>query len=152
MLKIIPLGKTNKSHLKRLNVAWLETYFFVEPNDLVQLENPEREIIDKGGYIFFAEFNGQIVGTVSLLKKDYFTYELGKMAVYENCQGHGIGKQLLLHTITHAKTIEATKLILFTNSILKSAISLYQKHGFEQVDLGDSVYKRSDVKMELNLR
>jgi hypothetical protein len=30
--------------------------------------NPEGEIIAKGGFIFYAQYNDQIVGTVSLLK------------------------------------------------------------------------------------
>jgi ribosomal protein S18 acetylase RimI-like enzyme len=63
------------------------------------------------------------------------------MAVDENYQGKGIGKQMLLHGIFNAKKIKSKKLILFTNSILKPAISLYLKHGFEYVDLDDNVYK-----------
>lgn len=148
MLQIVPLDKSNRHHLSRLNIQWLEKYFYVEPKDIVQLENPEAEIIEKGGYVFFAKLEGKIVGTVSLLKLDDANFELGKMAVDENFQSHGIGRQLLLHALTHAKLLEAKRIVLFTNSILKSAISLYHKTGFVVVSLGDSVYKRSDLKME----
>jgi len=48
---------------KRLNIAWIEKYFTVEEHDIEQLDNPGEYIIDKGGYILFARYNDQIVGT-----------------------------------------------------------------------------------------
>ena len=35
-----------------LNVAWLEKYFYVEPYDEKVLSNPQKHIIETGGYIF----------------------------------------------------------------------------------------------------
>ncbi|WP_341227306.1 GNAT family N-acetyltransferase [uncultured Arcticibacterium sp.] len=148
MLKITQLNAENKVFFKDLNIAWLEKYFYLEPKDVIQLNNPETEILDKGGYIFLANYNGQTVGTVSLLKVDEHTYELGKMAVNEAIQGKGIGKQILLHALTHAEILRAKKLILYTNSILKPAISLYKKAGFEEIPLDSSLYARSDIKMQ----
>lgn len=148
MLEITQLNKKNKSFFKDLNIAWLEKYFYVEPKDVIQLNNPETEILDKGGYIFMACYHGKTVGTVSLLNVDKDTYELGKMAVDENMQGKGIGKQMLVHAITHAEILKAKKLILYTNSILKPAISLYKKAGFEEIPLDSTLYARSDIKME----
>ncbi|AWV98915.1 GNAT family N-acetyltransferase [Arcticibacterium luteifluviistationis] len=148
MLKITQLNNENKKYFKELNIAWLEKYFYVEPKDIIQLTNPESEILDKGGYIFMACYNGKTVGTVSLLKVNHDTYELGKMAVDETMQSKGIGKQLLVHAITHAEILRLKKLVLYTNSILKPAISLYQKAGFRNIELGNSLYARSDIKME----
>lgn len=152
MLHIVPLDTTNQHHLKRLNVAWLEKYFYVEPNDIVQLSEPQKEIIDKGGYTFFATYQNKTVGTVSLLKVDNETYELSKMAVDNDFQGLGIGRQLMHHALTHAEILRAKKLILFTNTKLKSAISLYTKFGFKPVPVLKSSYARSNYKMELYLK
>lgn len=46
----------------RLNREWIERYFRLEPCDLKILGNPEAEIIDKGGEIFFAVENDAVIG------------------------------------------------------------------------------------------
>ncbi|WP_055144860.1 GNAT family N-acetyltransferase [Jiulongibacter sediminis] len=152
MLSIVPLNSVNQHHLKRLNVAWLEKYFYVEPADLIQLSEPQKEILDKGGFTFFATYKGQTIGTVSLLKTEEKIYELSKMAVDEEFQGFGVGRQLMYHALTHAQILRAEKIILYTNTRLKSAISLYEKFGFSSVPLGESSYARSNYKMELQLK
>src|SRR5690606_4127922 len=44
------------------------------------------------------------------------------------------------------------KLILFTNSKLKTAIAVYHKLGFKEVSLDGQEYSRADTKMELLLK
>lgn len=51
----------------RLNREWIERYFRLEPCDLKILGNPEAEIIDKGGEIFFAVENDAVIGTCALV-------------------------------------------------------------------------------------
>jgi len=48
---------------KQLNLAWIEKYFKVEEHDIEQLDNPDAYIISKGGYILFAKYNDEIVGS-----------------------------------------------------------------------------------------
>ncbi len=91
-IKIIPFSEENALFIKALNVEWLEKYFYVEPSDILMLSNPKEEIIDKGGKIFYAKYNNQIVGTFSLLKIDEITFELSKMAVSEKFHGIGFRK------------------------------------------------------------
>lgn len=55
----------------------------MEQGDRESLSNPREQIIDKGGFIFYALLNGEIVGTASLLKKREAVFELGKMEVSE---------------------------------------------------------------------
>jgi hypothetical protein len=52
--------------------------------------------------------------------------------------------------IAQAKALSADKIILYSNTMLETAITLYRKLGFVEVPL-DGPYKRSDIKMELNL-
>lgn len=147
-IKIIPYDPKFKEFVKTLNIAWLKKYFYVEPIDEKVLSNPEEEILAKGGKIFFAQLNNQIVGTYSLLKNSENVFELSKMAVSEEFQGHNFGNIMLQHCLDFAKKSGFEKVFLFSNTKLKPAIHLYKKFGFIEVSLGDSVYKRSDIKME----
>jgi uncharacterized damage-inducible protein DinB/predicted GNAT family acetyltransferase len=93
----------------------------------------------------------KIIGTVALVYVDKGVYELAKMAVDEQFQGLGAGKLLCKTAIEEAKNLGAEKLILVTNSKLKTAISIYHKSGFKEVAIGGSAYSRADTKMELLL-
>jgi N-acetylglutamate synthase-like GNAT family acetyltransferase len=148
---IIPFSPELKDEIKILNLEWLKKYFKVEAKDKHMLSDPQGEIIDKGGMIFYAKYNNKIVGTVSLLKIDETTFELSKMAVTDDVQGLGIGKKLLEHCIVVAKQKKIKKLILYSNRKLLPAIYLYEKFGFEEVSLEAGNYERADIKMEKNI-
>lgn len=137
-----------KNDLKQLSYEWLEKYVSVEPEDVRILENPEEIIIKPGGEIIFARYEGEIVGTVSLIKVDEQTFELAKLAVTEKSQGLKIGNQLMDKALEFAKSKRATKVILYTNRILISAIAVYQKYGFVEIPLIENKYLESDLKME----
>ena len=51
-LKIIPFHSKYTQDFYNLNVEWLEKYFYVEPYDEKVLSNPQKHIIETGGYIF----------------------------------------------------------------------------------------------------
>lgn len=149
-IAIVPYSVEYKEHIKKLNYEWLEKFFYVEPGDEEQLSDPQRYIIDKGGYIYFAKYKDEIVGTSSLMKTGVDEYELAKMAVTEKYKGLGIGQMLLEHCLTQAKKLKAKKLSLFSNTKLTSAIHLYRKYGFTEVALPTDVhYERADIMMEL---
>ena len=147
-IEIIPYTEALKEHIKTLNVEWLEKYFSVEPNDVISLSNPKEEILDKGGYIYYATVDGVVAGTVSLLRITDEEFELGKMAVSGNYQGYGIGNVLMQHCIDVAQRLGIKKLILFSNTSLGPAIHLYRKYGFVEAAFEAGHYKRSNIKME----
>ncbi|REG96069.1 GNAT family N-acetyltransferase [Flavobacterium aquicola] len=150
-VEIIPFSAELKEHIKTLNFEWLQKYFRVEPKDEKTLSNPQAEIIDKGGMIFYAQYDNKIVGTVSLLKIDNATFELSKMAVSDGNQGLGIGKKLLEHCLNKAKAKGIQKLILYSNRKLLPAIHLYESFGFKEIPVEEGIYERADIKMERNL-
>ncbi|MES2577137.1 MAG: GNAT family N-acetyltransferase [Bacteroidota bacterium] len=147
-VEIIPFSTALKEPIKTLNLEWLKKYFKVEPKDEIVLSDPQGQIIDKGGMIFYAKYNDAIVGTVSLMKIDSTTYELSKMAVTDGVQGLGVGKKLMLHCLAVAEAKGIEKLILYSNRRLLPAIHLYEKFGFVEVPLEGGVYERADIKME----
>ncbi len=148
MIEIVNYTEATKEYVKTLNYEWLEKYFVVEQNDVMQLADPQKEIIDKGGLIYYAKHNGKIVGTVSLLKVDNNVYELGKMAVTDGTQGLGIGKLMIEHCFKIARQSGIAKLILYSNTQLKPAIHLYEKYGFTEIPLEPGHYGRANIKME----
>ncbi|MDX8558203.1 GNAT family N-acetyltransferase [Elizabethkingia sp. HX CGY] len=148
LVDIIEFSEELSEPIKTLNYEWLEKYFRIEEGDVASLSDPQKHIIDKGGHIYYAKLNGEIVGTASLLKKSETVYELGKLAVSDKAQGHGIGTILIEHCLNIAKQKHITILILYSNTTLQSAIHLFRKYGFEEVELESGVYERANIKME----
>jgi GNAT superfamily N-acetyltransferase len=135
MITIVPYIAEYKEHIKSLNYEWLEKYFAVEPNDVIQLSNPQVEILNKGGKIFFALDDDAVIGTASLLKVSDEEYELAKMAVTEKYKSAGIGKMLMEYCIDEAKKLNAKKLTLVSNTKLDAAIHIYRKYGFVEIPM-----------------
>ena len=150
-VEIIPFSIELKEPIKTLNLEWLHKYFKVEPKDEKVLSDPQGEIIDKGGMIFYARYDNKIVGTVSLLKINNTTFELTKMAVSDGNQGLGIGKKLMEHCLNEAKAKGIQKLILYSSRKLLPAIHLYESFGFIEIPVEEGVYERADIKMEKKL-
>ncbi len=148
MVTIIDYADRHRDAFKILNEEWLKKYFTVEPIDVALLSEPKKEILDRGGKIFYAMAGDEVVGTVALLNEGNGIFELGKMAVSEKHQGAGIGKKLLEHALRYAKENGTKKVILYSHTSLKSAIHLYKKFGFVEVPLDAGHYQRSDIKME----
>jgi DNA-binding MarR family transcriptional regulator len=140
-----------KEAFKQLNEEWITTYFKMEEADYKALDHPEDYILAKGGFILFALYKGEPVGTCALIKMDEHTYELAKMAVSPRAKGKGIGWLLGRAAIEKAKAERATRLYLESNTILKPAISLYQKLGFKKITGLASPYERCNIQMELYL-
>jgi N-acetylglutamate synthase-like GNAT family acetyltransferase len=148
----VAFDETLTSRFKELNVSWLKKYFYVEPIDEIMLSDPKKYIIDKDGYVFFAKLENEAVGTFALMKTGEGVYELGKMAVDEKYHGKKIGNQMLVFCLQKAKELGAHKVILYSNTILENAIHLYKKYGFIEVPVGNSEYKRSNIKMEAEIK
>ena len=149
IVDIIPFEPRYGSDFKRLNVEWLEKYFYVEPIDEEVLSNPERYILKPGGHICLARPQGQIVGTCALIRAGRSRVELSKMAVTAKLQGHGIGRRLLRAAVAQFSRMNADTLFLESNSRLAPALGLYESVGFRPAPRPRSAshYERSDVYM-----
>jgi N-acetylglutamate synthase-like GNAT family acetyltransferase len=151
-IEIIDFSNNLKDFFKKLNVEWIEKYFVVLQSDEYVLTNPTESIIDKGGYIYFAKFDNQIVGTFAMIKVDEHTFEIAKMAVTEKYQNLGIGRKLMEYAISKAKELNIDQLILYSNMDLKVAVSLYAKFGFKVNPKTDFHNERANVKMEMLMK
>lgn len=151
MIEIIQYTSQYKNSFKAINLEWLDGFGLTESHDLQILNDPEATILKTGGSIFLAKSEDEIVGTAAIIYEGNDMFELAKMAVVPAFQGKGISKLLLQKCINEAKQKGGRKMILFSNSRLKTALSLYEKNGFHFVDPEDSPFETADIKMELYL-
>ncbi len=147
-MTIVDYEPAYASAFERLNLEWLEKYFWVEDIDKTILSNPGAEVIEHGGHILFAELDGELVGTVALKHHGDGCYELTKMAVTASRQGFGYGRDLLHAAIARFDLISGANLFLETHSSLQTAIKLYASAGFHHASHPTgSDYERSDTYM-----
>lgn len=152
LVEIINYEDRYKKDFYTLNLEWISKFFEIEPHDTEQLKNPEKYILSRGGKIYFAKYNNEIIGTVALLRTSETKFELAKMAVNPKYQGLGTGKKLGMHVITEAKKMGAKSLFLESNQKLTPALTLYKRLGFQEIPKDpNSPYKRADYKAEMIL-
>ncbi|MCK8479795.1 GNAT family N-acetyltransferase [Psychroserpens algicola] len=139
-------------HFQKLNEQWINHYFKLEDNDVEVLMNPEKHIINQGGYILFAKKANHILGCIAMNYEGYGIFELNKMAVKTNYRNNGIGKMLIEACLEKARDKKAIKIILSTQKGLRNAIHIYESYGFRQMSYVNLKHSRSDVYMELSLK
>lgn len=149
--EIVEYQPEYQADYKRLSYEWLEKYVSVEPEDERILNDPEGMVLEGGGMIFFVRLEGELVGTVTMIRMYADVYELAKLAVTERCKGQNLGGLLLEHAIAFARERGAKRIVLYTNHALAAAIRLYRKYGFHDVPIVKNKYIESDMKMELDL-
>lgn len=152
MVEIISYSAEWHDAFRQLNLEWLDKYNLREEADMVVLNDPQGMILDKGGVIYLAKAADEIVGTSALIPEGHNVYELAKMSVTEEWQGKGISKLLLETCLQQANELGAVKIELFSNHQLKNALKLYEKYGFEYIEMKDSPFETADIKMELILK
>lgn len=150
---IVPYQPQYKEAFKALNKEWISTYFEMEDADYKALDNPKEYILDRGGQILVALYQGEPVGVCALIKmngSDY-DFEMAKMAVSPKVQGKNIGWLLGQAVISTARKLGASTIYLESNTMLKPAINLYYKMGFKKVVGLPTPYKRCNIQMLLDL-
>jgi GNAT superfamily N-acetyltransferase len=148
-IEIIPYTAGYHAAFKRLNLEWLDKYNLTESHDLMVLDDPKGTILDRGGFIWLAKAGDEVIGTAALMNEGHGIFELAKMSVTKNWQGKGISKILIEACLKKAREIGVKKLALFSNHQLQTALKLYEKYGFKNVEVKDSPFETADVKMEL---
>lgn len=153
-VQIVEFESQYHSAFKALNEEWISANFEMEAADYKALDNPEEYIISKGGKIFVALYCDEPVGVCALIKMDdeNYDFEMAKMAVSPKAQGKNIGWLLGQAIINSAKEQGAKKIYLESNTVLKPAINLYHKLGFQKITGLATPYKRCNIQMELLIK
>ena len=154
MITIVPFSPDLAPIFDRLNRAWIEELFTLEPFDELVLAQPEATIIEPGGEIWFGAMDDAIIGTCALLAYAPGVFEFTKLGVEKAARGRGVARALLRHCCSRAKVKGAHTLQLFTSSKLIAANALYRSEGFAEVEMSSEQkerYRRVDVMYALPL-
>jgi len=147
--EIIEYDEKYHADFKRMNLDYLDKYNLTESHDMIILDNPGEIVLGRGGFLWLAKAGEEIVGTVGIMDEGHGIFELIKMCVAESWRGKGISKLLIETCLQKVKELGGKKLILFSNHQLQTALKLYEKYGFKNVEVTDSPFETADVKMEL---
>jgi hypothetical protein len=147
-VEIIDYAPQYAADFKRLNIAWLERYFYVEALDDKVLSDPQGSILD-GGQIFLARLDDRIVGTCALIRAGDGSIRIVEDGRHAAMPGPGHRAALIERASTPSRPA-ARCCSLESNSKLAPAISLYASSGFTHAarPAGDAHYQRADVYME----
>ena len=93
----------------------------------IQNFDPKRE------RCWIAEMEGEIVGSVFLVKESETVSKLRLLLVYPKSRGLGIGKRMVSECLRFAKQAGYRKTMLWTNNVLLAARHIYETMGFKLV-------------------
>ncbi len=141
MCTIRPIDAADNAELAKIIRTCLESYHLNVPGTAYfdpQLDALSDFYQAKSGRAYFVAVDegGHVLGGVGVAEFDGMQNcaEMQKLYLSEASRGKGLGTKLLLQAEDFAKEAGYHHLYLETHSALQSAIQLYEKHGFHQIE------------------
>jgi len=115
------------------------------------LHDIERFYHNAGGaFEVLLSSTDEVIGTLGLLRVSTSVCELRKMYLAPSARGQGLGCCLLEHAISRASVLGFSNIVLETASVLREAISLYERYGFLPYT-SEHLAARCDVAYKLKI-
>lgn len=117
-----------------------------------EISHLEQKYGAPGGRLYLAYGDGKLAGCIGLRKIDQKNCEMKRLYVRPQFRGNRMGNQLIGMIIKDAKEIGYSHMLLDTLPFLKSAVYLYKKYGFYEIEsynnspMDTSIYMRLDLK------
>jgi putative acetyltransferase len=105
---------------------------------------------ERGGVFRVFTRAGAVVGCGGLYPLDGGEAEIRKMYLAPEVRGQGLGRALLQDLIDAGRTRGFRRVVLETATVLREALALYQRFGFQPV-VRDHLASRCDRAMALDL-
>jgi len=139
------------------------------PMNLLLDADPSVEMVEEylaNGVTVVGEHDGNLIGVYVLLEINPETIEIMNIAVAEEWQGQGIGRQLIEHAIRFAKEKGYHVIRIGTGNSSVGQLALYQKCGFRLVGIEtdffvihypepifeNGIQCRDKIRLEIQLR
>lgn len=116
------------------------------PMDLLLLADPSVELVKsylEKGLCYIAQIDDEIIGVTLIMETSSGTAEIMNVAIKEEYQNKGIGKQLVMYTIEMAKKEGYKALEIGTGNPGAIQMLLYQKCGFRIVGIDFDFFRRN---------
>ena len=128
--------------------------------EYLKIQNYDDELKDLShkyglpdGRLYLAYWNGELAGSIALRKIDSENCELKRLYIKPAYRKNGIAKTLVLRLIEDACGMGYRYMLLDTLPFLQTAIRMYQKIGFYEIDryndspMDTSIYMKFDLQM-----
>ena len=116
-----------------------------------EVENLENKYGLPAGRLYLAYCDEELAGCIGLRKIDSQNCEMKRLYVRPKFRGQKIGNLLVEKIINDAKKIGYSHMLLDTLPFLKSAIHMYKKYGFYEINSYNDSPMDTSIYMKLDL-
>jgi ribosomal protein S18 acetylase RimI-like enzyme len=92
-----------------------------------------RDFQPKYERCWIAELDGEVVGSIFLVRKSPTVSKLRLLVIHPRARGQGLGRRLTRACLSFARQAGYRKMVLWTQSHLAAARAIYEREGFRKV-------------------
>ena len=108
--------------------------YLEKQNYAAEVEDPTVKYAEPWGRLYVVYCGGELAGCIGLKKLDEENCELKRLYVRERFRKNGIGNTLVNRIISDAKEIGYKNILLDTFEFLESAVRMYKRLGFVEIE------------------